>query len=163
MSESISERIAAALQARLAGIVGDGGVTYWYTPDRVLRVPAFYGDCLTNTLSTIYSVSPDQEEDTYLSFSAVNTVVKLDLAAARAHRPHTEQPLSANTPIRWTVQNRLVQDLRKCLRGDKTLGGLAYDLRIPFVELSAEETYLEGWATVFLRLEVAYAHEDAQP
>ena len=60
MAESFLERAAEGVKASLAAIVSDGGANYWYTPDRVLRAPEFYGGCLPAdpTLSVIYTVSP---------------------------------------------------------------------------------------------------------
>jgi hypothetical protein len=37
VAEPILDQIESAIQARLAAIVGDGGLTYWFTPDKVLR------------------------------------------------------------------------------------------------------------------------------
>lgn len=165
MPEPLSEQIVAALKTRLGGIVGDAGATYWYTPDRVLRSPAWGAHCLRMlpnvTAPVIYTLSPDDEDNEENTFTTTRASLGIDLVLARRFSPATEDPFDPPDPDRWKIQNRLRDDARKRLRGDLKVSNLALIIQIPLVDLSAEETYVTDWAVVMMRLVVQYTYSDA--
>jgi hypothetical protein len=167
MAESIHEQMIAALETHLEGIVADAGATYWYTPDAVLRTPAFHGACLETGLTTIYSLSPVRIEDKPVNISiGMEAIATVDLAVATRFVPSSENPFSADTPLRWTVQTRLERDAKKRLRANYNLLGADGGHRftaIPVTDYASDLTYLEGWAIVFLRVQLRYNYRDTTP
>ena len=163
MAEARHEQIIVALKAALAGIVADGGTTYWYTPDRVLRAPAFSQMCLDSSLDTIYVLSPVDVADERADSCSAKALVRVDLTAVRRFNPSTENPYTQEAPIRWTIQTRLERDIKKLIRTDETLGGLSQEVRVPLTSYAPEETYFEGWACIFMRLEIKWHYPKATP
>ncbi len=169
MAESIAEQIAAALQAKLATIVGDAGVTYWYTPAYVARTPGVGKGLIDEALVTadkpaLYAVIPDEEEHVEDASQMMRAGQKIYLFLAVRYQPTSELPYAQSAPIRWTVQNRMVRDVMKKLLSDVTLGGLVlnlFDGRI-LVDRSAR-TYEDGWALVFIYFRVMYDYAFGAP
>jgi hypothetical protein len=161
--ESRHELVIAALQTALATIVGDGGATYWFSPDRVLRAPAFTAQCLDASLETIYVLSPEDVAEVHGDSCDEKDTLRVDLTAVRRFNPPTENPFQQAVPIRWTIQTRLERDVKKLTRADKSLGGLAQEITIPLTSYSPDETYFEGWACVFMRLEIKFHSPKAMP
>jgi hypothetical protein len=162
--ESNHEQIVAALRTLLQGIVADGGVTAWYTPDRVLRVPAFTESCLDSSLATIYCLSPADEDDEFRdSNRSVRSEMRVDLTVASQFTP-SEDPFDQPDPDQWKIQSRLVRDVKKRIRSDYRLGGLCLWIDIPSTEYGAEQTdTLRDWAIAFLRLVIHYHYADTAP
>jgi hypothetical protein len=173
VSEAIHEQLVAAAQTLLQGIVGDGGVTYWYTPDRVLRAPAFHAGCLDESLTTIYTMVPVRVDARPITSSlGMDARLTVDLALATRFKPDTESPFKQSAPIRWTVQTRLEKDAKKRLASNYTLLGVDGAHRfttVPVVDYAADltgqqlGTYLEGWAVVYLRVVFRYIYTDQAP
>jgi hypothetical protein len=161
--ESKQEQIIVALQTAAAGIRGDGGETYWYTVDRSLRAPGFSALCLDSSLETVYVLSPEDVGDERADSCSAKALVRVNLTAIHKFAPSTENPFLQEAPIRWTVQTRLERDVKKLIRTDETLGGLSQEVRIPLTSYSPNETYWEGWAGVFIRLEIKYHYPKATP
>lgn len=178
MAEPRSEQILEALKAQLQGIVGDGGSTFWWTPTAVVRGD-FDDDVLDASLGSeaeppvIYLLSLDDQLDEDETFQATRCELHVDLLVARRFTPATENPhevevLAATDPTmrRQTVQNRLVADAKRALRGNFKLTsvaapeGLSLHIRIPLTEKGAQDTYTVGWAIAFLRLEVLFDGAD---
>jgi hypothetical protein len=160
--EPLCERIVEAIVDRLKS-----GSEYTYHPDRVIRSPAWGSHCLDESLAaepTIYTLSPDDEDTEELTYGSTKSSLGIDLTIAHKFHPAGEStPLSVTLdPDRWKVQNRLRDDARKRLRGDLKVGNLALIIQIPLVDLSAEETAVEGWAVVMMRLLVQYSYPDAE-
>lgn len=163
MAESIHEQIVVALKTLFEGIVGDGGATYWYTPTRVVRAAAFQGGLLDDSLSTIYCLSPADEDDEFRdSNREIKSIMRVDLAVATRYTD-MENPLDPPDPDRWKVQNRIIRDAKKRIRSDYRLGGLCLWIEIPTTERGAEQTFEEGWALAFLRLLIFYRYADTAP
>lgn len=166
MAESVHEQLVAALQTDLSDIVGDGGANYFYTPDRVLRQPAFHGGCLDPSLTTIYVLSPGAVDDVLAhSTIGIRAALTVDVAIATRFQAGTEDPFNEPTPSRWTVQTRLEHDAKKRIRADYKLGrpDLGCFVEIQHTEYVAHQTYLDGWALVFMRLVVHYIYTDTAP
>lgn len=163
MPEPLCEQIVAALVDRLEGIVGDGGATFWYTPTHVQRSPAWGEHCLPLRPAddtTVYTLSPDDEDMEELTLTSTRAFMGIDLTIARPYR-NGDNPFEPAEPDRWKVQNRMRDDARKRLRGELKVGNLALLIQIPLVDLSAEETFVDGWAVVMMRLVVQYSYGDA--
>lgn len=158
MAESIAEQVAAALKTALAGIVGDGGTTYWYTPDKVVRVSFFPDQFALDPAQgdVIYILSPGSEE---LSEAATGRLCRSEhefvLQVARQHRVATENPYIEGTPTRWTVVNRLVRDAFKKLTQDVQVGGIAVNVNTDGMSVDREQ-YTDGWAMAQIRFTVTF-------
>jgi hypothetical protein len=169
MPESLPEQIVEAIRARLAAIVGDAGATFWYTPT-VRRVRAIESTCLDNTFAdpvsgktTLYLLTPDDEEDLEEPAHTVEAVMFVDLVVAR-EIDKVDHPLK--TPVEGlpeTIQNRLIRDAKKKLRQDVTLGGLVDNVEFRRTERSAEETFIAGWAVAAMRLQISYSYFQDAP
>jgi hypothetical protein len=161
MPEALSEQIPDAIVASLAAIVGDGGVTYWRTPSRVVRFGALSGEVLNKTHETIYVLTPDRLENRTHVGRVIDHELNIDVAlVAKLTLAIPEHPFSESAHTRWTIQNRMAQDVeKKLVAGDLTLGGLAYNVELVLWEMGGEETWIEGWAVTFGRLRVTYRAE----
>lgn len=166
MGESRPEQIAAAIVTSLETIVGDGGASWWFTPV-VKRTHAVEMASLDPTLDVLYLVSPDRKEESRRTNAGIGCIVRgrafLTLTLLKRFTPATENPIEAEAPIRWTLQERLEQDVRKKLREDPKLGGISTDLDLTDSEEGPEETFLEGWALAFMRLQVTYHYAQETP
>jgi len=165
-SEPQGELIVAALKTRLEGITA--GSDFWYTPHKVLRFAAWCNACLDPSLgsasepATIYTLSPDDEESGENTYTGTQSLMHIDLALAQRFEPAGDvDPFNQPDPDRWKVQQRMRNDVRKRIRGDLKVGNTALLVQIPLVDMSAEETFVKGWAVVFMRIEVLYIFEDA--
>jgi hypothetical protein len=169
MAESKAEQIVAAIVTRLEGIAEDNGVTYWLTPDRVLRAPGFTRDCLDSSLATIYTAVPVDDQVIEHTSGEVQRELVLAIALATKYTPSSESPLNPPDPDRWKLQNRMVQDVLKRLLDDSTVpfnwfGAIGVEnLEVLLIDMTAENTYEIGWAIVLLRIVVKYAHPAGEP
>jgi len=165
MAESIHEQVVAAIKTSLAAIVADGGSTYWYTPSAVVRYGGFSMECLSETKgSTIIVLIPGEEERVPFAMGGRwQARCMLDIAAATQFAPVTEDPFNPPSPDRWQVQNRLARDIEKKLLAGATVGGLAIDTEVQVVDRDPEDTYVERWAVVFLRVLVIYEYTETAP
>lgn len=174
MPEPWAERVSVALRDLLRGIEADGGVTAHYTPSAVVRAEAFSEELLDTSIDgdqVIVCISPEDTEDDESTYSDTSSQKVFHVTAAKIHNPAVVKPLdpswdNGEYPIRETVQNRLEADLKNRLRGDRTLvsdedpNGLSLHISVPLTEKGAEDTYHEGWAIVFCRVEVLCDHGD---
>ena len=170
MAEPRPEQIAAAIRTKLEEISGDGGATYWYTPDRVIRSHAVTDRLLDGSLQTLYVVTPDRKDENRRTNGGPGCIVRgiafLTLTLLHRFTPPTENALvvtPADEPIRWTIQERMEGDVRKKLREDPKLGGISTDLDLTASEEGADETFIEGWALAFVRLQVTYHYVQETP
>lgn len=187
MAESYYTQILGAMKARLAGIVGDGGATYWYTPHAVIQLPALTReDCLNTNLGTgptdpptVYVLSPGLEE---ISPATMGTAGRersefaVDLSLAQLFSAISENPFNPPVPDRITVQSRLARDATKALLkdfadgaayvfglSDPVLGSVVTNVTVEAVDRTAENTWEEGWALVFLRVRILYHYPVGTP
>jgi hypothetical protein len=169
MAESKAEQIAEAIKTRLEGIAEDGGVTYWFSPDLVLRAPGFTRDCLDSSRSTIYTLVPIDEQVIEQTSGEIQRELVIAIALATKFSPASENPLNPPDPDRWKLQNRMVQDVLKRLLDDSTppfswFGSIGVEnLEVLLIDMTAENTYELGWAIVLLRIVVKYAHLVGEP
>lgn len=154
------------MQAALASIVGDGGASYHYTPDAVLRAVGFSKLCLDGSLDTIYVLSPQDVAVERRDICSDRALMRVYLTAIHKYDKGVENPFEQKKnaeELRWTVQTRLDRDIRKRLRVDEQLGGVSLEVSIPLTTYAPEETFLEGWACVFAVLEIKYQYQKVTP
>jgi hypothetical protein len=161
MPEALAEQIPEAVKVSLAAIVADNGTTYWKTPSKVVRFGALSGDVLNKDHETIYVLTPDRIENRTHTGRVIDHELNIDVALiSRLTLPAPEHPFNDAANTRWTLQNRMAQDVeKKLVAGDLTLGGLSYNVELVLWEMGGEETWIEGWAVVFGRLRVTYRAE----
>lgn len=170
MPESIRDQIIDAIVDQLEEIVGDAGVSFWYTPGAVRVVEAVNQACLDDTFAdptsgkaTIYLLVPDDEQDIEETTEDIDAIMNLDLVVAR-QIDQVDHPLkTASSGSRSKIQNRLARDAKKKLREDVTLGGLSHNVEIVRSEFGPEEVYAAGWAVVLMRLSILYSYWRTTP
>lgn len=158
MADPKAERIVDAVKAKFQEMAA--GV---YSPRLVLRAAAFHGGLLDDSIDTIYSVSPGPMEETRHAFGTVNNVgVDLSIGVALCKRFAGEDDTGNDTvpKQRWDEQLELIRAATDTIRADRQLGGLALDLVIDDIDVSAENTYIEHWAVAFMRIVVSYLHSE---
>lgn len=167
--ESIHEQIAAALKSSLQGIVGDGGVTYWYTPGVVVRVPFFeetgpYGLLDSSISGPIYAIRPGEES--HEEQVTQNTDAEMEVFILMLQRfTETESAFTLASVPRWTMVNRMVRDvLRKLLQDVQLLSvGGAVDNIMALPGLVDRDRWIDGWAVAELQLRIGYRYAGGVP
>jgi len=158
MAEPVHEQISAAIRTRLLTIVADGGTTYWYTPDAVVRCLEFLSsydvskehmlfiradpfDVSEGTTGTIHGTAP---------FSVL--IVRADERASR--HPFDEE--ASDEPIAAKVITRAINDVCKALLSDVTLGGLAWN--VADGTIACDPSYQVGgaWLSALVTFTVRY-------
>lgn len=153
MADPKAKQIVDALQDAL------GAITGLFAPDRVVKVPVFNGAALDPSLSTIISMSPDAMANETFSFGSTNSqsvLMPVDLALCRKF---TEAEDAFNPPERdrWDIQTEFARAVKDKLLADRQLGGLALYMTVPAVDIAAD-TWVDGWALVFMRVVVQFRH-----
>jgi hypothetical protein len=165
VAESIVEQIAAALKTSFSGIVGDAGASYWYTPDKVVRVSFFPDDFSFDEAhgSTIYVLSQAAEDvSEERSSHGCTSSAGFVLQVGRLHKVASENPYLEVAPIRATVINRIVRDAIKRLFADVTLGGLAANVVETSLSIDRDQ-YHPHWAMAQLAFQVEYRFDGGAP
>lgn len=168
MAESVHHRIAEAIKARLAAIVGDNGATYWYSPDRVVRVQAWDRLIADPTVGMVYGIRAGEERHREESTGGPSTG---GIVAAEAEfwvlmlRPSSaadDQPFGADESTKATEQDRMVRDFLRALWLDVTLGGLASNISDGSLAID-RDVDVEGWAVAEARFVVLYSYPARTP
>jgi hypothetical protein len=168
VAEPKDDQILDALKAHLEGISEDGGATYWYTPDAVLREPDFTEECLNPTLKTIYVFCPTPGQtlaDRRADSCSIKSTLSVDLAVVTRFG-QSEDPYEPGLPRRWTVQCRLARDAKRRLRADpddKLGGTLVQGIDIPVTDFDSARTLMKDWACVLMRVLISYHYPKATP
>lgn len=165
MSESKAEQAIEALRAQIgAAIVGDGGTTYWLTPDIVARVPGFTEECLDSSLTTIITLSPDAPDQAEgLTFTTMKGSLLVHVATSTRFDTAEADRLHPATVHREILQDRLLQDLEKAVASSNTLGGRCLWARVVERDKSAQRTFAERWAVAYASVLIEYAYPETQP
>ena len=145
MAEGLVEQFQAKVAAELASIVGDGGSTYWYTPDSVRR--AEFNDAVKwqTTAEVFHEVRQGQVGLEARTSRQLHTVrVETFITAARRDKRHNR-----DDSVVTTIKNRLASDVKRKLAEWPTWSGLSLQLLEPTDE--EHEVEVEGWAAVHLR------------
>lgn len=157
MLDPKAERIVDAVKTTLEEMTGA------YAPERVVRAPAFHEGILDSTLKTVYSLSPGEMEETRHAFGTINNVgvnLPIGLALCQKFGGVEDNPVSSFPKQRWDEQLELLRVAGETIRADRQLGGLALDLVVEAIDVSAENTYIEGWAVAFMLINVFYLHSE---
>lgn len=161
--ESAVEQALERMQSVLQGIVSDGGEAYWYTPDEVVRYPMMTLSCLNTTNDVVYVLSPDDVTVEEATITSKKIMAPVDISMAMRFAPASENPFDPPDQDRMLIQSRLLQDVRKKLEADGTLGGAVCWAHIQLESRKAEETYVQGWAMAFLRVTLEIYTPDGAP
>lgn len=167
MAESKQEQIIAGLVTLFDAIASDAGTTYWYTPN-VTRLPGIQPNILkpgkASGSESILAIIPVDTRGNEESTHEVTKTTQVDLALLKLWAPSAEVPFNTPSPDRMKLQHRLLQDAEKAVLADVRLGGLVDNLYMDwFVDQTAENTYVPGWAVAFVRMTILYHHDKASP
>lgn len=157
MAEPIKEQIAAALEAAIEAIAGDGGGTYWYSYNLVTRVVEWEDDDFDtrpehDTVCFIKQGITYEDEKT--SGSVLKTTEFFCLVGKRwTNLQDKPEVLKAQgDTYETTIQNRLTADIEKCCRENIRLADLTWNLQ------ATEDSPLEkaGWVLGVVRILAKY-------
>lgn len=151
MPEPLAEQIVQAVETSLEGIVSDAGVTYWYTPDSVVRASFNTQVNLDEFQGHLYIVRPGSSQER-LRTTAGGFEAELELFVTCARKdlnlssnPHQQDPAVDSV---WLVQERMLEDVKKKLRADIRGWGLGVvSLECPDQD---KDAHVEGWALAHL-------------
>jgi hypothetical protein len=174
VAEPVLWQILERLQADLAAIVGDGGVSHFETPDRVLVVTTWNDLRLwdtsvgTTAKGVIYGIRRagrnHAEESTGDNSTGGNVKATVEVRVLVNQRFNPASP--EDVPGGAQVVERMLRDVvRKLLFEDVNLGGLANNVAI--VGQGADDEVIEdteaGWATGELVFHVEYTYQASAP
>lgn len=160
MAEPKPEQILAAIKTRLAAIVGDSGVNYWYTPTAVARIdnwaawePEWFDQ---GNYTTVYLIrGGDETVIEHVDFS-IDRELEYFILGGTKFDTSTLNPFSQTGTISQTVQNRLIADVQKKIWSDVTLGGLGGIINNEVTDVGRMTPMVEGWAVVQFRLKCLF-------
>lgn len=156
MADPVAEQIVDALKTVLEDMTGT------YSPDKVVRAAAFDGRVLDPTLNVIYSISTIEMPETRHALGTTNNVgVDLVIGLALCKRFKGEDDTTGEgAKQRLDEQHKLIKAAGDAIRADRQFGGLALDLTVDEWDVSAENTYVEGWAIAFMRITIMFIHSE---
>jgi hypothetical protein len=168
--ESKREQLAAALTARLGTIDAETPdpleptrARFHYAPTHVLRVDELDVKHLHSQHEAIYQVMPGDGFPDERTTGSFQNQMEVFVLAARRWQPNTQDPYGIQPPIRETIQNRLLRDIKIALYDDVTLGGLAINTEIKDENLNIQIQDSFPWAVVEARIVITYEHAKEAP
>ncbi len=162
MAESLPEQIIVALKTRFAGILSDGGTNYWFTPDKVVRVPgwaAWENDWFDKQYNTLYFLKAGMRTTSEDAVKGLENHMDVWLIAGTKYNPDVLNPIvldGEGSPLGDTLSNRLQRDIETSLRQDIQLGLSAFVVNTEITDWNPMTPYLEGWALVEARFRIWY-------
>lgn len=168
MAESKHGQIAEALKSRLGAIAADGGATYWYTPDRVVRVQAYDRMLADPTVGMVYAIRAGQEQHAEestgdaTSGGVVAAEAEFFVLMVRPTQATDDNPFGADESTKAIEQDRMVRDFLRALLLDVTLGGLAHNVVLGSLIVD-RDVAVEGWAVAEARFVVRYSYPARTP
>lgn len=157
MAESAHEQISEALKARLLTIIEDGGTTYWYTPDAVVRCLEFMGSYVDVSKEHMLFLKPENDQVSEGATGRVNGLAPFSLLIVRKDERASRHPLdSVSDPIAATVIGRCVADVRAALLSEVTLGGLAWNIADGAIEADYSFQVGGAWVSALVTFTVKY-------
>lgn len=166
MAESHVKQIMAGLKTEIEAITGDRGVTYWYTPSKVVRVDSFdsrqnfrdgFGDYIYLIRDT-----PDEDENIgEAAFSQMAHDLYIWLILEARDKRGDSDPFTAST-LKGDVREKMIQDVRKMLENDVTRGGLALDTSNYHI-LRDFQDEPQGWIVAEISCVITYTHTRGDP
>lgn len=175
MPEPRHEAIEAHVADRFPAVmVADGGATYWHTAKVVVRRAGFHPELLENLAladnEALIVIVPDEEDSEFSgSFADMEGFIHLGIAAATPYKVQAETSLKPTGPLlRVTVQNRLLQDVRRVIQTDKHLQNeagtnLALWANVARASKVPRETFKAGWAIAYAEVEIHHMYEEGDP
>lgn len=168
MAESIHNQIAEALKTRLEAIVADEGVSYWYTPKRVVRCMAYDRLLADKSVGSVYAIRAGQEQHAEKSTGSAATggmmqaEAEFFLELLRETKAASDNPFGADESTKAIEQDRMVRDVLRALLLDVTLGGLAENI-VATSLIVGRDVEIPGWAVAEVRFVVAYTYAARTP
>lgn len=173
-TESKHEQIAVYVAARLAEITIASGA--WYTINRVARVSEpqishwteARGITGVNCFALVFpgqdeqatSRSTERVQKDMLLDIVISRRAEIDRATAKTASTEPERIFPDNAadalPLKWTIQDRLLKDIKDKLNADLTFGGLLIELLLPDHE--NRQYYVDGWDCAHLPILCRYSH-----
>lgn len=163
MAEPVHEQIAAAIRTRLLTIVGDGGTTYWYTPDAVVRCLEWLSSYDVSKEHMLF-IRPEPDNVSEGTTGTVNGSAPFSVLIVRKDERASRHPFDeeqSDDPIAATVISRAVADVRAALLSDPTLGGVAWNVADGTID--ADYSYQIGgaWLSAVVSFTVRYDYSVA--
>jgi len=163
VAESQHSRIAEALKARFAAIVGDNGTTYWYTPARVARVQAYDRLIADPSVGAVYAIRAGEERHTEEGTGGlVGAEAEFWTLLLRPTLSSDDNPFGTDESTKAIEQDRMVRDFLRALFLDVTLGGLASNVVDGSLVID-RDVDVEGWACAEARYTVRYSYQALAP
>ncbi len=166
MPESQARQIIDQIKTELEAISGDSGTTYWYTPDKVVRVDSFdmrqnfrdgYGDYIYLIRNT-----PDEDDNPSMAaYDEEGNDLDIWILMMARNTLGDPDPFTATT-LRGDIRERMIQDVRKALETDNTRGGLAIDTSQYHIMRDFEDEPSE-WIVAEISCLVTYTHTAGDP
>lgn len=172
MAESRYDQAVEVIEGQIAGIVGDGGVTYWRTygsagNGRTIRWAGLEDRLFDPSLDTLCVVIPDNSRKVRETSRTHLAECYVHVAAAARLEEGEGDPFNPPDPSRQTLQSRLAQDIERALMADPALNAFrgleVTDLRVDSEDRGPEATWDESWAMVILRLAITYRYRPEAP
>lgn len=161
MAESIHWQISAALVDALEAISADNGSTFWYTPERVVRVTSYERLLADASLTHILALRAQEETHSEQSTGSsatggvVGAVAEFTLLMLR--RDETiESPFDRASITREQIVDRMVRDVLRAIWADVTLGGLAINISAGSLVIDRDVAVEGPWAVAEMRFAVEY-------
>lgn len=163
-SEPKPELIAAQIVTYLSQI---DGTSYHYPRPRAMRADKLDSSLLQAGLDTVYFLTPESKQEIRATNDGPGCIIRARafyiLTLCGRAKQGSKNPLKPDLPIVATIQERMAADVRLKLREDPRLAGLSIDLTLTDSEENPNDTTVDGWAIVFMRLGVTYHYRKDTP
>jgi len=158
VAEPVHEQISAAIRTRLLTIVADGGATYWYTPDAVVRCLEWLSSYDVSKNHMLF-IKPEPDSVSEATTGTIQGTAPFSVLIVRADERASRHPFDEEQsadPIAATVIARAVADVRAALLSEVTLGGIAWNVADGTID--ADYSYQVGgaWLSALVTFTVRY-------
>jgi hypothetical protein len=166
-TESKVEQIVAAIKTDLEAITGDSGVTYWYTPGKVIRVDytesrVSFKSGYGNPIYMVSDTGPDDPDGESAATGEIGRSFGVYVLCAYQDDRGERDPYEATT-LSGTIRNRMLKDVVKKLELDRMLSGLAFVYDVEHGEAKRDFEEPTGWILGEAFFEVTYQHDIGDP
>jgi hypothetical protein len=165
MAESVVEQIVDNIKTELEAVSGDNGTTYWYTPEKVVRVDYYldqYFKSATGYGPVVYFLRDTGDDRRTRQPEAFgDTARELDVFIMATYQDNEERDPFKTSTNRGTVRNRMLQDVEKVLEANYHRSGLAFNTELIDVRRDFREP--QGWILGELYFVVTYTHDIGAP
>lgn len=157
----LPERILQAAITSLGGIVSDGGVTYWYTPDRVIR--SDFDDLAEDFSSfsphTLVIVPDTAQEYALTTAGGYRGQLDVYVLCAKKDGENLSSRPGRQTTEPQTVKEKMIEDVKKKLLADRNTswsflpGESVPGITFPAADLAVP---IRGWFVAHLLVSFDY-------